>query len=382
MKLHESTAKNIPITLTNFFYWIGVYLFLPIIPIYYSNKGFSTETIGSIIGMFSVGAILTRFLVGIIADKLGYNKIAILGIIISLVAILGYPLTTNSTAIMGLRLLHGIGSAMYSAVALAIVTLYNKEEDVKDAVALYTLGSMLGIGLITGSALIIYTNYGYKISISLALLSTAIALMSFLKVPAVKSIAKSNKNMSIKKTITEPAVYLPTGGQFLVYVCYSLVITFLPLLSIKLHFEQELSKFYIAYSITVVLARFSVKSLNKKLSLNTLSKIILLLTTITIILMMVTPHFHAMLIVLGLVLGFTVGIATPVFVALITVNTAPQIRGSVMGLFSTSIDLGMVVGSLAVGLLLSHLSYNYIFIPICFLSIIYSVFYFYKIKFL
>lgn len=382
MKLHESTAKNIPITLTNFFYWIGVYLFLPIIPIYYSNKGFSTETIGSIIGMFSVGAILTRFLVGIIADKLGYNKIAILGIIISLVAILGYPLTTNSTAIMGLRLLHGIGSAMYSAVALAIVTLYNKEEDVKDAVALYTLGSMLGIGLITGSALIIYTNYGYKTSISLALLSTAIALMSFLKVPAVKSIAKSNKNMSIKKTITEPVVYLPTGGQFLVYVCYSLVITFLPLLSIKLHFEQELSKFYIAYSITVVLARFSVKSLNKKLSLNTLSKIILLLTTITIILMMVTPYFHAMLIVLGLVLGFTVGIATPVFVALITVNTAPQIRGSVMGLFSTSIDLGMVVGSLAVGLLLSHLSYNYIFIPICFLSIIYSVFYFYKIKFL
>jgi MFS family permease len=82
IKLNNVTKKNLPIACTNFSYWIGVYIFLPVLPVFYSQQGFSKKVIGYFIGVFSFGAILTRLIVGYIADKTSFNKTALIGILL------------------------------------------------------------------------------------------------------------------------------------------------------------------------------------------------------------------------------------------------------------------------------------------------------------
>jgi MFS family permease len=377
IKLNNVTKKNLPIACTNFSYWIGVYIFLPVLPVFYSQQGFSEKVIGYFIGVFSFGAILTRLIVGYIADKTSFNKTALIGILLSNIAIFGFFVCHDTVLIIILRIFHGIGSAMYSAVALAIITLYNEEEKtMKDAIALYTLFSMVGIGFITSSALFIFTHSNFNTIIIIAFFTTMISLFCFLKVPVINK--NHNKNIHSYKLInliTDNNLFLPSFAQFLVYTCYSLIITFLPLIAIKYHFIKYLWLFYLFYSITVVLSRVGLKYINEYISIQKSSKLILILTIMCFLLMEIITLSYLILILLGIILGITVGTGTPTFASLVTLNTPKEARGVVMGFFSSSIDIGMVMGSILVGMFVTYYPYNNIIWVILLISTFYYVLY-------
>ncbi len=348
------------------FFWFSVYLFLPILPYFYHQIGLSNQQIGLLIGAFSLGAILFRFISGRAADFIGCNYISLLGLIISLVSIFLYFCTNNWLLLLMSRFTHGAGSALYSSAAITMVTLTNKNEDIKEAISLYTLFSMMGIAISTGSALLIYNHSDINSVILIGISFTILSLVFFprnSKVKIIKAVTNNSNTDVIKNVILNHNIYRPTINQFFIYFGYSTIIILLPIITSS----NSQNYFWLFYAISIAFSRLLVKQITNILSNNTSSILILLSLSISLLLSALIRSV-SILPIIGILTGLSVGLAAPTFVAIITTHSSTSNRGSSMGFFSTAIDLGMGLGSVFVGLMASHFSYKFIFLSLCIIS--------------
>ena len=355
------TLKNWRIAITNLFYWISVYGFLPVLPFFYKQIGFSAQRVGLLIGAFSVGALLLRFISGKIADVIGCKSVSQLGIVVSLFAIGLYLCTSNWEILLFARFIHGVGSALYSSAAMTMVTLTNDKNDVKEAIALYTLSSMLGIGLATGTSYILYIHSSINMIMYLGVFFTLFTLILFPRRTIINISSEDRFNkQSFKNILLNYHIYRPTLNQFFVYFGYSSILIFFPIILSTGSAKSYLWLFYVCYSISVILARLSLKITTSTISSRNFAYIILFLI-IMVLMLVALSHSVLTIIIIGICLGVSVGCAAPIFVSDITANTPIKIRGSAIGFFGTAIDLGMGAGPIFIGLLDKYLSYPWIF---------------------
>lgn len=371
--------RNFRMVTTNLLFWFGAYLFLPVLPLFYGKLGMNSKEIGCIIGAYSLGAILFRLFAGRLADTYGCKLVAVTGLILSVCAVCGYFYLDAIFAILLFRFLHGVGSAGYSSSAITMVTLTNTKEHVKEAVSLYTLSSMLGISVATSIAIFIYDLSSYYMVVVLALCSIITALLLFPK----KSHENHNTHVlkevqSIKRVVSNKFVLMSTLNQFTVYLCYGSMMTFLPLF-LYAHGVKHLWTFYFAYSITVFSSRFLAAYLCEFIKMDRLILCILFLFAAAMLFPLLNISWWVLTLA-GLSSGISVGLATPILTSMIVTHVQASNRGTALGFFSTSIDIGMGVGSIFMGLVVARFGYIRMFSIISVYTIGVSIFYLFWMK--
>lgn len=372
-----SNKQNTRIAAGNLFYWFGVYLFLPTLPLFYTTIGMSNRAIGFAIGAYSVGCALSRIIAGKMADRYGCQLIAVTSLIFSILFVLSYYNAGNLFAILLFRFLHGVSSAGYSSSAVTMVTLISKEEHLKEAISQYTLASIIGIGIATSIAIGMYNSVGFHLVLLLSIAATLLSLTFFpKKIKITQNLNKVNKPLPIRKIISDPRVFIPTLNQFSVYLCYSCVMTFLPLLMITRGLQKDLWIYYLFYAVAVVVSRFFIGKLHKFIAAKHLMLWILVLFASVIITSVLSQTWWA-LIFIGCGVGMSVGIATPLLTSIVTSNTSPENRGVALGFFGTAIDSGVAVGSILMGLMAYYFGYYAVFISAFMYTIFNAILYFY-----
>lgn len=369
--------QNTRIASGNLFYWFGVYLLLPVLPLFYSTLGMSSRAIGFAIGAYSVGCALSRIIAGKMADMYGCKLIVVTSLILSIFFVLGYYDTGSLLAIVVFRFLHGVSSAGYSSSAITMVTLINKEEHIKKAISQYTLASIVGIGIATSIAISLYHSVGFHLVLLLSIAAILLSLILFpKKIKIMRHLNRANKPLPIRKIISDPRIFMPTLNQFSIYLCYSCVMTFLPLLMIKHDLQKDLWIYYLFYATTVVISRFFIGKLHKFIAEKQLILWILLLFACVIIASILSQAWWT-LIFIGCGVGTSVGIATPLLTSMVTSNTSPENRGVALGFFGTAIDSGMATGSILMGLVAYYFGYDIVFISAFVYTILNAILYFY-----
>jgi MFS family permease len=354
------TKSFIGLVSTNFLYWIGVYLYIPVLPIYFHTAGMNSQEIGLIVGSFSLGSVLFRILGGKASDRYGSVPIVTLGIVITGVAIAGYWLTASLLLVLLLRFLHGIGSALYSSAAVTMVTLLHSAKQTKRGVAIYTLCSMIGIGFATSTASWLFQEWGFQGIVLISGIATWICLLLIPK--KIKPREKqASSSVSIKMILLNPKVYLPTLNQFAVYVCYASVMTYLPLMVYETDAAADMGWFYISYTISVVSSRFLAGKTVNRLDQKEVSTFLLAILAVVILLPIFSQEWYFLLMI-GIGTGLGVGLATPTLIGMITDHVDAANRGVALGFFATAIDLGMGAGSILLGVLAEPFGYRSIFI--------------------
>lgn len=353
------TKSFVGLVITNFLYWVGVYLYIPVLPIYFHDRGMNSQEIGMIVGIFSLGAVLFRFLAGKASDRYGSVPVVTMGLVIAGSAIAGYWCSASLLLVLLLRFLHGMGSALYSSAAVTMVTLLHSGKQTKQGVALYTLCSMIGIGIATSTASWLFKESGFQ---GIVLISSVATWSCLLLIP--KKLKQREKetvsSVPVKVILLNPKVYLPTLNQFAVYVCYASVMTYLPLMVYENNSAVDMGWFYISYTISVVSSRFLAGKTNgidaKQLS------IFFLAVLAVVILLPIFSHAWFSLLIMGVGIGLGVGLATPTLIGMITDHVGTENRGAALGFFATAIDLGMGAGSILLGMLAEPFGYKSIFI--------------------
>ncbi|HIP32187.1 MAG TPA: MFS transporter [Crocinitomicaceae bacterium] len=121
-------------------------LFLPELNEYITNMGGENRK-GLIFFLFSISAAISRPFSGKLSDTIGRKKVMYIGIIISIVATLFYPITEVVFYFLLLRFLHGFGAGFLPTGATALVTDILPEHKRGKGMGIWGVFISLGFGV-------------------------------------------------------------------------------------------------------------------------------------------------------------------------------------------------------------------------------------------
>lgn len=95
-----------------FIAFLDTFALLPTIGPYAEALGASGLGMGLALGAYSVTNLLFNVVGGVMLDRAGRRRLAILGFAVVVLAILAYPLANSVSTLIGVRLLHGVGGGI------------------------------------------------------------------------------------------------------------------------------------------------------------------------------------------------------------------------------------------------------------------------------
>jgi MFS family permease len=109
----------------------------PLLPLFAERLGAHPEAIGLIVGISTITGILFKLPAGTISDLLGRRRLLFIGLSVFAVAPYFYFGVTQTWQLTVLRAFHGLATAIFAPVAMAVALLIAKAVGVDDA---YTVG--------------------------------------------------------------------------------------------------------------------------------------------------------------------------------------------------------------------------------------------------
>lgn len=341
-------------------FWISVYLFLPVLPLFYRAQGMADASIGLAVGGYALGALAARLPTGRIIDRVGCLPVINGGLLCCILAVAAYPYAVDPLSATAVRVLHGAGGAAYSTAAITWVTLQYGGGRLKESIALYTFCIMVGVGIATAGGGWLQQSAGFAGVVAVSLAGAVLALCGFPR-SGGRPAPRCGIRPSLWRVFCEPLVWLPTVNQFVVYACYGTLTTFLPLqLAQTAGTAAALWPFYFAYTAAVLLSRLLAPQVGRKLGNQ--AAIWLLLLGGSACLLPLALQGTPLLCLAGIGAGSAVGFATPILTGIVALNTAPEVRGTALSLFGIAMDLGLGLGTVAMGLVAAQAGYAGVFL--------------------
>jgi MFS family permease len=153
---------------------------LPALPRYVTGPlGGGNVAVGLVVGSFSVSAFFLRPWAGIAADRRGRRSLMVAGASLFALSVAGYTVASSIPALVGMRLLTGVGEALFFVAAVSANMDLAPPERRGEAMSFASLSLYLGIGVgpFVGEALIERAGFGaaWLAAISLGLVAAALA---------------------------------------------------------------------------------------------------------------------------------------------------------------------------------------------------------------
>jgi MFS family permease len=348
------------ITVSHFNTTLGQNLLLPILPVFLQYKGFSETKIGFIMGVTAASALFVRPWVGFKVDTKGCRPAILMGQLLFLLSIAGLLAATNFIEFFALRLLFGIALAFYGTGAVTFASSIESGENNASAIAMYTLVTMIGLGLAMGISQVAFDTFGFDIIVigSLLLIGIAFGVMKLRSRPIDPS--GGDVRVPFTAVLTSPAVVGIIISQFATSFSFSAVFTFIPLASLAqgIHFY---SLFFIAFAILVIGSRFFVQDINNKLGLEktVIYGGLTMVVSILLLLIIITP---VILILAGSLFGIGFGVVYPTLVLLLIGRIHKSNRGTALSILTASGDIGAALSTAILGGVAEHFGYVYLFL--------------------
>lgn len=353
------TPAFISLIFANLFFWMSNNFFLPVLPLYYHGLGMNDSQVGLAIGAFAVGSVSFRLFAGKAVDRYGSVRIIAVGIVLSIGAIISYRFSHSLESAVISRFLHGVGISTYAGAALTMASFMHEAQHTAESVAAYTLFSMIGMGIASSTANLLYQTGGILWVILAGATATLMSLLLFPKRPELKIKPVTADSLPIRAVVANPGIYVPTASLLAVSLCFGTAMTFLPLLMIS-RGVYGLTAFYAAYAVAVVVSRSWVKGLCERFTPQRLSLYILGL--FAAMMLLVKYSFSPwMLAVVGIGLGIGYGLAFPAMATIVTASTQPANRGTAFGFYTMAVDVGFAAGAMVMGAVASQWGYETVF---------------------
>jgi MFS family permease len=356
------TKAFVGLLFANMFYWASSFIFLPVLPVHYHHLGMNDYEVGLAIGIFSIGSVLFRVMSGKAVDRYGSYPVIVVGIALSCGAIYSYSYDTTLASAMISRFLHGIGASVYASAGLTMATLIHEPDLTPEAVGLYTLFSMIGMGMATSGIMLVYNAGTFTAVVVTGVIATVLSVILFPRKPQLRVKPNQGTPLPLRSIISNPGVYISTISLFGANFCYGSVMAFLPLLMLS-RGVTDYTGFYVAYAVAIILSRVWVGKLCERIEPGRMVFYLLLLLTGSMALLSQSTAPWA-LVMSGLVFGTGYGFAFPILVTMVTVTVEPINRGAAFGFFTMAVDIGVAVGAIGMGIVASHLGYEAIFIAL------------------
>jgi len=365
------------IAISHFNTTLGMCLLVPILPVYLQNSGFGETQIGIIMGAAAMSALLIRPWIGFQVDSKGSWPVILIGQILLILSTIGYWWATSFLTFFTLRFLYGIGQAFYGTGAVTFASSIGSGESNSNAIAMYTLTTMFGLGLSMSIAQAAFDSFGFKVlvGINVILIGIAFSVMKWRSHP-IKLAPSNAQRVPFMDVLKSNVVFASTLCQFAASFSFSAVLTFIPLAAIDKGISFY-SMLFIAFAISVISSRVFVQRINHSFGLvnSTVYASITMLVSILLLLVTISPMI---LISSGILFGLGFGIVYPTLVILLVERINQKNRGTALGIMIAAGDIGNALSSAILGAVAEHLGYAVLFATTSLLLAV-CIYYFYNI---
>jgi predicted MFS family arabinose efflux permease len=332
---------------------------VPVLPVFFQRNGFTETQIGLLMGIAAVSALFVRPWVGIHVDIKGSRPAILIGQLLLIVSTIGLLGASSFATFFCLRLLFGISLAFYGTGAVTFASSIESSEGNSDAIAIYTLITMLAIGLAMSISQITFDNFGFTtlVIIGLTLIMIAFCVMG-LRTLSVKPTAGAIR-IPFKAVLVSKVVLATTVCQFAANFAFSAVFTFIPLTALDKGIPFY-SLFFISFATFVISSRLFVQRINDILGLQK-TIISASLTMMVSVLLLVAAISPAILFLSGALFGLGFGVVFPTSVLLLLSRIDSASRGTALSMLTASGDTGNALSAAILGFVAEHFGYPSLF---------------------
>ncbi len=329
-------------------YFFADAVLIPTVPLYVSGPlGAGDISVGLVVGAFSVSALLLRPWAGRLADRRGRVVLMVTGAACFALSVGAYGLIDSVPVLIVLRLLTGVGEALFFVGVTTAVSDLAPPERRGEAMSLFSLSLYVGIALGSLAGESTARALGFSAVWLLAAGAGVVALVLAARVGDTREPAAMDPPSASARLINRGAL-LP--GVLLLAVVWGMAgyLAFVPLYARDLGLSSSGWLLFLFAAIVVVIRSLGAR-LPDRLGARRATRMALTLTTIGLALIGVWRSPSGLL-TGTFVLAVGVALATPAILTLALDGVPANERGSVMGTVSMSLDLALGFGPATLGL--------------------------------
>lgn len=348
------TRSFIMITVINFFIFFSFQMIFPSLPLYIKKLGGDDTIIGLVMGVFVVSSILTRPFAGLALDKIGRKRVFITGLIILTISGLSYGFATSISAIVLIRLLHGLGWGISGTSTATIAADIIPHARFGEGMGYFSLANSLAMAVGPAAGLYIASQYGFQNLFFIAAIIVGISLlMSFML--QYKSYPPDTTKFS-QEQLYEPSAWWPSIVFFFVSVTWGGVVSFLPLYAISRGIA-DIGDFFSVYALAILISRPASGKLVDRYGYN-ITIIPGLIFLVIAMFLLSYADSRLMFFGVAIIYGFGFG-AAQMSLQTMVVRHIPHSRlGAANATFFTGLDAGIGLGATILGAIATIMGYE------------------------
>jgi DHA1 family multidrug resistance protein-like MFS transporter len=344
----------------------------PVLPLFATYLGADPAGVGIIAAISAFTGIVASIPAGLLSDRLGRKRMLLFSVLVFATAPFLYLLVTRLWQLALIRFYHGLATAIFIPVAMALVSdLFHRERGEK--LGWFSSSTLIGrfMAPIIGGGLIGFLVFnpawGFKIVYLVCGLAGLLAMVLVLRLPDPSQIKKQREALSetlktFRKVISNQGIFLTSTMEAAILFAYGTFETFLPLYAIKMGLSAyEVGVFLSAQVITLaltkpIMGRFSDRHGRK-------SQIIAgaLMGAFCIGSLAIFKSFFPLLLV-SILFGLSLSVVTSATSALVADFSKKETYGSAMGILGSIMDIGHTTGPLVSGIIATYFSLTLSFV--------------------
>jgi len=338
----------------------------PVLPLFADELGASPEMVGLIAAAATVVGILTSAPAGFLSDYIGRKKMMVAAGFVFASAPFLYYWVQTPWQLAAIRLYHGLATAIFGPVALALVAdMFSSRR--AESMGWFSSATLIGrfLAPLFGGLLIL--GYGSK---TVYLFCGAIGIIAFLLILCLPdnhaATSRRSEGASDRKRIIKEVKELFTNVPIVAtslcdaaqYFAFGAVETFFPLYAIKKGMNAgQVGILFTAQILTIAFTKPLMGRVSDQYGRRGSIVIGLTLGSISVGCIPLASNF----IVFGLVLvvfGFAMAIVTASTAAMVADLSRKKTYGSSMGLLSSIMDVGHASGPVVAGIVVASWGYG------------------------
>jgi len=344
----------------------------PLLPLFAERLGAQPEGIGLIVGVSTITGILLKLPAGSLSDLLGRRRLLIIGLSVFALAPYFYFGIRQFWQLVLLRAFHGLGTALFAPVAMAVVVdLF--QEGRGEALSWYSSFTQAGrlSGRMIGGYLLIWFGFQQTFAVCAVIGIVIIVLFPILKLPGDRSktaeprlpVSERHESLAallqgLREVGRDRRVLVTSGMEAILMTASGALMAFLPLYGIKVGLHAgEVGLLFGMMGIASILAKPVMGRFSDRVGRRPLIITGQIICAAVMILLPWTDGFEGLLL-LSAFFGFGEAVIGSSTSAMVADLCKEKSLGSAMGVFGTVMDIGHAGGPVLTGFLIGFFGYT------------------------
>ncbi|MEH1947846.1 MAG: MFS transporter [Nostoc sp.] len=351
-------------------FWSSLSSLLPTLPLYIDDAGASKQEIGLVMGSFAIGLLLSRPMLGRLADERDRKIVLLIGTIVAVIAPFGYLATKSIGLLILVRIFHGVSVAAFTTGYSALSADFAPAETRGEVIGYMTLATPLGLAIGPALGGYLEATSGYGI---LFLLSAELGFVAFLGILQVTNPPVQTQEQTEAEDVYDglrlrnfwqilgsPRVRVPTIVMLLVGLSVGAVQTFVSLFLKSTEVDFNGGLFFTAAAISSFSIRVFAGKASDRFGRGLFITFGIFCYVLALILLWQADSALVFLLA-AIAEGAGGGTLISMMITMMADRSLPQERGKVFAICIAGLDLGIAIAAPLLGIIAELVGYRDMF---------------------